>query len=924
MNPDSSMSLSTMRRHDALCLEFERAWQDNLAPKLEDYLTREPEDKEALLRELLFIEVEYQRRAGERPLARDYSERFPEHNTLVTEVLRDAGGEEDFEGRFRVIDHIAAGGLGEVSLAYDRQLRREVAVKGLLDRHADEAELRRRFVRECYVTSRLEHPGIVPIYHLGSHEDGRPFYAMRFIRGESLEAAVRNAHTTGGPSMSSLRALLRRLIDVTRAVAYAHNQGTLHRDLKPANIMLGPHGETLVVDWGMARSFKDNEARPTPADTNETVTQVGTVLGTPSYMSPEQAAGELSEVGVRSDVYSLGATLYTILTGVEPYRGETFKVLEKVKKGELSRPSTIWRAVPPPLESICLRAMAKSTEDRYPTAIEFAEDLQRWLDDEPVSAHRDPVVVRFGRWARRHRTLAAAMTMLFFSAGVASALGAVVLGEANRRLERSRETAYENIEIARTTVDDLLTQVSEETLLQTPGMQPLRQELLDRALAYYQKFVDQRDARPELRAGLAEGYRRAGQIASDLGQREKGAALMARSIAIHRALFAEWPENPEKRWALARAYDELAKVQLLAGKLDDARNSLKEARAARKGLKEANPRDPELLDVMASNLAQTAYLEWYTDRRQALTTYQRAVRLREQIVSINPDWNGIQAKIAKLEVNIGGLHTELDELDAAVEVLERATGRFRAELDTTPTNLLLNEDLAKALANLGSAHIAVDHPAAAAAAYREATQLFEKLAQANPAVAEYQRNFAQMAITEADFHRKQARPEAARPLLQKAISICQELSSKKASSLEAQTTLGEAYSLLGQVYADMDHYSEALEAFRMAGAVLNPLWKDGANTYVLGRWVNVLFARAELLWSKGQKFLAIDTYREIITHQQTLDASTNEGIKSKADATRRAIRAKLESESKASRSALLRRLKAVPHEAQSEASSLPR
>ena len=233
--------------------------------------------------------------------------------------------------RFRILRSHAQGGLGEVFLALDPELDRQVALKELRASHAFDPVSQSRFLREAKITGRLEHPGIVPVYALGRHADGRPYYAMRFIEGETLKQAIErfHAHETASrdPAERELafRRLLRSVIDACNAVAYAHSRGVVHRDLKPENIMLGRFGETLVVDWGIAKSLADpdgeavDESPHGAVADDSSLTRPGSAIGTPQYMSPEQAAGDLDRVEPASDVYSLGATLYCLLVGHGPF-----------------------------------------------------------------------------------------------------------------------------------------------------------------------------------------------------------------------------------------------------------------------------------------------------------------------------------------------------------------------------------------------------------------------------------------------------------------------------------------------------------------------------------------------------------------------------------------------------------------------------
>ena len=361
--------------------------------------------------------------------------------------------------RFRVIRPYAKGGLGAVYVALDTELHREVALKQIHPRLADDPECRRRFLVEAEIAGGLEHPGIVPVYGLGSYANGRPFYAMRFIRGDSLKEAITAFHADEslkrdpGRRLLELQKLLRRFLDVCNAIEYAHSRGVLHRDLKPGNIIVGKHGETLVVDWGLAKSV--GRAEPDLAQEERTLippsaswsseTLPGSALGTPAFMSPEQAAGDLERLGPSSDVYSLGSTLYMLLTGALPFAGtDVGAVLEAVRRGEFERPRKLDPSIDRSLEAVCLKAMARSPKDRYVSARALADDLERWMADEPVSARSDPVFERAGRWARRHRplvTAAAASMLAVLGASVAISVLQATAAQRERRLAAKEHDA---------------------------------------------------------------------------------------------------------------------------------------------------------------------------------------------------------------------------------------------------------------------------------------------------------------------------------------------------------------------------------------------------------------------------------------------------------------------------------------------------
>jgi tetratricopeptide (TPR) repeat protein len=358
--------------------------------------------------------------------------------------------------RYRVVRPHAHGGLGLVSVARDAELGREVALKEIQARYAGDATLRGRFVREAEITGGLEHPGVVPVYGLGRYADGRPYYAMRFVRGETLQEAARKLHA--GEAGSTLRGLLSRFVAVCNAVAYAHSRGVIHRDLKPANVMLGAYGETLVVDWGLAKvvgrpaldGTAGDEVTLRPASGAGAETVVGAALGTPAFMSPEQAGGGgVAQLGPATDVYSLGATLYAVLTDRPPVQGrDTPEVLENVRRGNWPPPAAVQPAVPKALDAVCRKAMALKPADRYGSALDLAADVERWLADEPVTAWREPWPTRAGRWVRRHRQLATGVAAVLLAAVPLSVVIAVNSDRARQRAEGDERAIREQKEVA--------------------------------------------------------------------------------------------------------------------------------------------------------------------------------------------------------------------------------------------------------------------------------------------------------------------------------------------------------------------------------------------------------------------------------------------------------------------------------------------
>jgi hypothetical protein len=295
------------------------------------------------------------------------------------------------ERRYEPRRELGRGGMGRVLEAADRQFNRVVAVKELIK--GDDPGLRARFVTEALVTGNLEHPGIASVYERGVREDGSLFYAMRLVRGRTLAQALEEAH-----GLEERLALLPVLVQAAQTLAYAHERGVIHRDIKPANIITGPHGETVILDWGIAkvRGLPTSEAGAAEAGGAEGATHYGSVMGTPAYMSPEQAAGRLDELDERTDVFALGAILYHLLSGQKPYEAGTAQGL--VAKAAEGRPAPLSREAPKApegLRRICERAMARAPEARYRSAAEMAKDLEAFLSSA-VAGRESSLARRLG------------------------------------------------------------------------------------------------------------------------------------------------------------------------------------------------------------------------------------------------------------------------------------------------------------------------------------------------------------------------------------------------------------------------------------------------------------------------------------------------------------------------------------------------
>jgi len=484
---DGPARLTTLE--ELVYIELEQSWRVGRRVTTEDYVRRFPElgADDDRVRRLLQHELRVRYRFGDRPGVATYRQRFPAlfpTESAVAALERLVSVSEgsvigDRLGRYRLEAELGRGGFGLVWLARDESLARTVALKQMHAHIAEREDTRRRFFGEARVAARLEHPGVVPIYELGDSATG-PFFAMKLVHGETLGDAILSFHELKKKDPPAQVALARaRLVEaclaVARTMAYTHARRVIHRDLKPQNVILGAYGETMILDWGIAKSLDDIEA---PAEVDDdgdwTSTRAGQVIGTPAYMAPEQARGEVHALDQRSDVFALGAMLYETLTGELPFpRVNSEDMLAAVAslRPVEKPPRALDPSVPRALEAICLKALAKDPRDRYADAGELAADLERHRAGAPVSAHRETLVERTTRWAKNHRTLVVtagiALLLLFVGATVAAlmideeraqARDAEQLARsaevAARTSEREARDAGKAAEVARRQADD--------------------------------------------------------------------------------------------------------------------------------------------------------------------------------------------------------------------------------------------------------------------------------------------------------------------------------------------------------------------------------------------------------------------------------------------------------------------------------------
>jgi serine/threonine-protein kinase len=635
----------------------------------------------------------------------------------------------DHSIRFRPLRLFATGGQGLVYVAHDKQLGREVALKELKPRNSERKITRHRFIREAEITGSLEHPGIVPVYALGRHADGRPYYAMRLIQGRTLHDAVQHYYSPElkvSPVDRNLlfRKLLQRFVSVCQTVAYAHSRGIIHRDLKPANVLLGQYGEALVADWGLARPFhatggceSDPEfpVEPDPGDPPSDATMMGSALGTPAYMSPEQSEGRWDEVGPATDVYSLGATLFTILTGQPPMPKLPWsEAHRRIINGEFPTPKQLNPNAPRGLVAICRKAMAINQSDRYSSALALSEDIEHWLADEPVSAEPEPWGERAQRWIRRHRTFVFASGVLWITAGITLGIGLIAVNQ-----ERDRtQIAYDH---ERTALDRTHTTMVDEWLGQQRELSPEHKRFLADALNDYERLAADTRSDPATRLAVVRAFRRVGEIRQRLGEQSaaksaldeaakrieqlsNGEDVLAERAFIHRAQgLLDKAANPPNA-------DEVKRLE------ESAEKHFAAALAIIVELDKAHPgniyRRRELAAAYNNHAASLLQLNRGSE---AISEYQSALELRQQLAADSPDDNDAASLLASGYESLGQCYSrqsltatrqakdQLDNklIDAAKDSLKRA-----AKLaDKAEENLKPAAELAEKIVGRANGHM---------------------------------------------------------------------------------------------------------------------------------------------------------------------------------------------------------------------------
>ncbi len=684
-------------------------------------------------------------------------------------------------GDYELIEQIAKGGMGVVYKARQPKLKRTVALKMILaGQFANEQEIA-RFHTEAEAAANLRHPNIVSVYEVGE-VDGQHYFSMEYVDGPSLAEAVRRDSVSPQRAAEIMRT-------IAEAIQFAHDKGILHRDLKPANVMLDPDGKPLVTDFGLAKRIEDSSG----------ITITGAIVGTPSYMPPEQADPSTGKVGPTSDLYSLGAVLYELLTGRPPFRASNpFETVKKVIEEEAPLPRTIDPSIPRDLETICMKCLQKERERRYGSARELAEELKRYLNGEPIQARPISSGERVIRWCRRNPKVATwigVAVSAMIVALIASFSAFMVQSWALEEVRAAKLESDESYRKAREAVDEWFTQISEYDLLNEPALQPLRRDLLERALDYYGDFLRQRGGDPTLRDEIALTHFRIGVIQQAAGTTEEALAALQRARDMQQALLTETPNDNDRKYALSNTITAMGTSLAHAHRDSDALDTYDEALALRQELVKAAPDNIEYQRKLANaemNIGivfkdQTRWDEGRGKLNTAQDVRTMALAKDEKNDRLRRDFGKGFFNLAKLE-----FEARLEALSQAdgvgaetlrkksLELAEKARAEFERLYENDPKSFLNRIQLATCnnlLAELKAltADEAEADMAEAIQLYDSAQPVLHALTLMNPAVAEYQAELATLNLQLGRLQMRDQQAANARRSLQAAEALFAEL-----------------------------------------------------------------------------------------------------------------------------------------------------
>jgi serine/threonine-protein kinase len=644
-------------------------------------------------------------------------------------------GLPSFDG-YQVMELVGRGGMGKVYRARHVALGRVVAIKVMT--HEQDERLTARFRDEARAVAKLQHPNIAQLFDTGT-SDGRPYYSLEFADGGTLAD-----RWDGKPQDPAAVAAV--METVARAIQHSHEHGILHRDLKPGNVLLAADGTPKVADFGLAKELPSAAAGVSTLPGGNALTRTGEVVGTPAYMSPEQASGVTSSLTPAADVYSLGAMLYEGLTGRPPFTApDALQTLFLVLASDPVPPKTLQPKLTADLNTICLKCLEKQPKKRYATAGELADDLGRWRRGEPIVARPVGRVERAVKWARRNRAGAALagvsvlLVLAVIGFGVLEAINAVrlraandalaakneELGQANADLEKSKRETEAMLGYALNTLEEYHFELSDR-LATVPAGEKLRVEVLQLARKTLDELYDANPRRKAVWDHLVNGYQRLGNALHQIGDAAGAETAYARAEAAARRLVEFDPSSVANKAARGQLLLQRAGALNLLGREAEAGECVADGLRLAAELDASHPKD---VDVIRLNLLAVGYS--YRSAIAASTAesmvpvYRRWVELYARLAGVLPDDPAPRRRAVEYELTLSGLYAQLGKFAEAEDILTRS----KATVDTLPDAVAPSVRQLRAAYHEGVGALADsrDRPADAETAFRHALAEYQGL-----------------------------------------------------------------------------------------------------------------------------------------------------------------------------------------------------
>ncbi len=536
--------------------------------------------------------------------------------------------------RFRLQHFHAGGGLGQVYLAHDELLNRRVAIK-FPAYNSMSSEQVAKFEQEARITSQLDHPGIVPVHVLASHDIANPCYVMRFIDGPTMQQTIDITIARMGGNTNDVyfgadefRGLLQSFVSLCNIVAFAHRERVLHRDIKPSNVVLGPFGETLLLDWGIAKRFNVTGDQPHDAE------------GTPSFASPEQLFGTSQQLQETSDIYSLGVTLFYILSGKSPLEivGWT-RYLERIQRPDGDLASLLPKSVPPPLREICRHALRTSPADRYQTATQLASDIDRFMSRQSISVFRDSLLTKLGRAARKRPAMVGASIATAVVVAIASLLTSSVVSKNNRQLRLAVNDVEKANELSLRALRGMVDDIVASRLAERDSLNDEDHRYIQSILTQYTAFADLQHNSIKSRAIRAEAHLQMGYLYGKLSEPKDALKHFDLATVLLDDLHKESKQN-NLMIDLATALESIAGIEFESGLVDRAMDTTSRALTVlrQRPLQSGTSEDVTEVSLICANLhrIRAVVFEHRQVWQDAVREHVQASEILEQQLETSP------------------------------------------------------------------------------------------------------------------------------------------------------------------------------------------------------------------------------------------------------------------------------------------------